>query len=137
MSTTPATAARVATTPAMQPLAVDHVQVNVTDVDRSIRFYTEHLGLTQRGDRPDFSFGGAWLNAGGQQIHFVQAPAPPNLGQHFSLLVEDIEAAITGLRDRGIEVTDAVDSAYDRQAFLSDPDGNFIELHQRGGAAPR
>src|SRR5258708_6704509 len=49
----------------MQPLAVHHVAINVDDVDEAIAFYTKTLGLTQRTDRPDFGFPGAWLDAGG------------------------------------------------------------------------
>jgi len=43
----------------MQPLAVHHVSINVPDVDAAVSFYTDVLGGTLRGDRPDFGFGGA------------------------------------------------------------------------------
>lgn len=114
----------------MQPLGVHHVSINVDDVDTAIRFYTEELGLTLRSDRPDFGFGGAWLDVGNQQVHLIQAPPPPSAGQHFALLVEDLEATIAALRARGVQVGDASPVGTNLQAFLSDPAGNAIELHQ-------
>ena len=116
----------------VQPLAVHHVSINVADIDQSIAFYTEVLGFTVRTDRPDFGFGGAWLDVGGQQVHLLQAGAPPALGQHFAIQVDDIDAVITEIRARGIEVSDASSVGANRQAFLSDPSGNGVELHQVG-----
>ena len=53
---------------AVTPLGVHHVSLNVSDTAESVTFYTEVLGLTVRDDRPDFSFGGAWLDLGAQQV---------------------------------------------------------------------
>jgi len=109
---------------------VHHVSVNVTDVEASTRFYTDVLGFVLRNDRPDFGFGGAWLDAGGQQLHLIEAPVPSNLGQHFAMQVEDMHATVAELRDGGIKVSDPVPVGPNLQAFLVDPDGNGIELHQ-------
>jgi glyoxylase I family protein len=117
----------------VRPLGVDHVAINVRDVGESVDFYTGPLGLTVRRDRPDLGIGGAWLDAGGQQVHFVEAPVPRNLGQHFSLLVDDLDEVVAELRRRGVEVSDPGGVGGDRQAFLLDPSGNAVELHQRGG----
>ena len=114
----------------MDVLGVHHVSINVDDVDPAIEFYVERLGLTRRTDRPDFGFGGAWLDAGGQQVHLIQAPPPPDSGQHFALAVADLDATIDELRDAGIEVSDASPVGTGRQAFLTDPAGNRVELHQ-------
>ena len=121
----------------MKPLAVHHVSINVRDVDEAARFYVDQLGLTRRGDRPDFGFDGAWLDAGTQQVHLIAGQTPPAVGQHFALQVEDLDAAIAELRAKGIDVTDASAVGTGRQAFLSDPAGNGIELHEprRSGSA--
>jgi glyoxylase I family protein len=116
----------------MQPLGVDHVAINVSDVPAAIDFYTAVLGLRRRSDRPDLGFAGAWMDAGSQQVHFIEASVPPSLGQHFSLLVEDIDQAVTDIRSLGVEVSDPLPVGPDRQAFLVDPSGNTVELHQRG-----
>jgi len=114
----------------VQPVGVHHVSINVGDVDEARRFYTEVLGFTPRTDRPDFGFGGAWLDAGPQQVHLIEAPPPPNVGQHFAVQVADLATVITELRNNGVEVSDASPVGTGLQAFLSDPSGNVVELHQ-------
>jgi catechol 2,3-dioxygenase-like lactoylglutathione lyase family enzyme len=111
------------------------VSINVDDVDKALDFYVGTLGLVPRPDRPDFGFPGAWLNAGHQQVHLIGASPPADLGQHFALLVDDLEGAIASLRDRGVKVSDAVPVGTGRQAFLNDPAGNAIELHQAASGA--
>ena len=119
----------------MKSLAVHHVALNVTDLDEALSFYTGRLGFELRDDRPDLGFPGAWLDAGAEQLHLIEAEVPPARGQHFAVRVEDIEAAIADLRAAGVEVTDAVPIGTACQAFLHDPSGNQIELHQVGARA--
>ena len=114
----------------MKPLGLHHVSVNVPDVAVALQFYTEVLGLTQRPDRPDFGFGGAWLNAGGQQVHLIEAEPPRNLGQHFAVQVEDLDATVADLRAAEFTVTNPVPVGTSRQSFISDPSGNVVELHE-------
>ena len=117
----------------MRPVGVHHVSINVSDVDAAIAFYTDVLGCTVRGDRPEVGFGGAWLDVGGQQLHLIEAPTPENRGQHFAVQVADIDAAVAEVRARGVEVSDPGPVGTSRQAFLNDPSGNTVELHQVGG----
>ncbi len=116
----------------MQPIAVHHVSVNVTDPARSIAFYTDILGGTVREDRPDFGIGGAWIDVGATQVHLIETAVPPNMGQHFAILVDDVDAVVAELRSKGLELEDARVVGPDRQTFIDDPDGNAIELHQIG-----
>lgn len=116
----------------MQPVAVHHVSINVTDAEASIPFYTDVLGGTVRDDRPDFGFAGAWIDLGATQVHLIEAEVPPNNGQHFAVLVTDIDGAVADLRGRGVTVGDPVVVGPGRQAFIEDPDGNAIEIHQVG-----
>lgn len=109
-----------------------HVSINVDDVAAAISFYTDVLGLQVRPDRPDFPFGGAWLDAGGEQLHLIEAPVPPNHGQHFALCVEDLAAVVGELRGRGVQVSDPVKVGTGLQSFLQDPAGNTVELQQPG-----
>lgn len=116
------------------PIGVDHVSINVTDVPTALAFYTGTLGLTQNFSRPDFGFPGAWLDTvNGQQVHLIGGDTPPNLGQHFALAFEDLPAVVVELRASGLQVTDPIDvgTTGRKQAFLTDPWGNGIELHQR------
>jgi len=114
----------------MQPLAVHHVSVNVDDVDAAAAFYTDVLGGVLRDDRPDFGFGGAWIDLGASQVHLLEAGPPPVLGQHFAVAVADLDAAVVELRDRGIDVSDPTPVGRGRQTFVADPSGNTVELYE-------
>jgi len=119
------------TDPALSFQRVHHVSINVNDVAASIRFYRDVLELEPLA-RPAFDFAGAWFGLGEQQLHLIEAPdfvAP--VGQHFALFVEDIDAAIQVLGDRGVAVSKVTQiPGVCRQAFFTDPTGNSIELNQ-------
>jgi catechol 2,3-dioxygenase-like lactoylglutathione lyase family enzyme len=104
--------------------------VNVEDVPAALEFYVGVLGLRARDDRPDFGFAGAWLDAGGQQVHLIEGRTPTGHGEHFALQVGDLASTIAELRDRGVTVSDPSPAGTGQQAFLNDPAGNLIELHQ-------
>jgi glyoxylase I family protein len=114
----------------MEPLAVHHVSINVTDVPAAITFYTEVLGGSLRADRPDFGFGGAWIDVGTSQVHLLEAGPPPTLGQHFAVQVADLDATVAELRARGITLGDPSPVGPGRQTFVADPSGNTVELYE-------
>jgi catechol 2,3-dioxygenase-like lactoylglutathione lyase family enzyme len=114
----------------MRPAGVHHVSINVGDVDAALGFYVDVLGLVPRRDRPEFGFGGAWLDAGGQQVHLIEGTPPPACGQHFALRVDDLDDVVTELRARGVDVPAPKPVGTGRQTFVSDPAGNVVELHQ-------
>ena len=114
----------------IESLGVHHVSINVRDTDVAVDFYTSVLGLTQRSDRPDFSFGGAWLDVGAQQVHLLEIDVPDDVGQHFAIQVADLDAAVAELRANDVTVTDPAAVGTGRQSFLHDPSGNRIELHE-------
>jgi catechol 2,3-dioxygenase-like lactoylglutathione lyase family enzyme len=112
---------------------VHHVAVNVDDLDAALRFYTEGFGFVPRTDRPDFGIAGAWLDMGSHQLHLVEIPGEraPDSGGHFALRVDDLDAVVTTLRDRGIEVFDSPHfPGAGHQAFVRDPANNLIELNE-------
>ena len=114
----------------MKLLGLHHVSINVSDVAEALAFYCNVLGLEQRSDRPAFSFDGAWLNIGAQQLHLIGKTVPDPVGQHFAIQVDDIDVAVAGLRSKGLTVSDPVKVAANRQAFLNDPSGNLVELQE-------
>lgn len=111
---------------------IHHVSLNVSDVERALTFYRDVLGMEPL-QRPNFPFGGAWLDAGnGRQVHLIEAKVPTDLGQHMAFLVADLDAAIEQLRAAGVDTPDAtpVGATGIRQTFVADPDGNRIEFTQ-------
>jgi catechol 2,3-dioxygenase-like lactoylglutathione lyase family enzyme len=115
-----------------------HICFRVRDLEASLTFYRDALGL-----KPAFDFTdeqgrrfGVYLSVGRRTFIELFAadaihPAPNQSYQHFCLEVADIGQSIGDLRSRGVQVTDAtMGSDHSWQAWLSDPEGNRIELHQ-------
>jgi catechol 2,3-dioxygenase-like lactoylglutathione lyase family enzyme len=120
----------------MRVIGLHHVSINVCNVGEAVAFYRDVLGFGVRSDRPDFSFDGAWLDVGPQQVHLLDKPVPDSLGQHFAVGVTDLDAAVAELRARGVEVSDPAPVGATRQAFLRDPSGNSVELQEIAAIAP-
>lgn len=111
---------------------IHHVSLNVSDTERALAFYRDVLGMVVL-PRPDFSFGGAWLDAGnGRQIHLIEADVPGDHGQHVAFRVDDVDAVVAALRGAGVAVRDPkpVGDTVIRQTFTHDPDGNLLEFTQ-------
>jgi catechol 2,3-dioxygenase-like lactoylglutathione lyase family enzyme len=117
--------------------ALAHVCFTVRDLDASLAFYCDKLGLKHTFDfiNDQGERFGVYLHVGGRSFVelFVDQPEQPEKRpsfQHFCLEVEDVPAAVAALRAKGVEVTDphyGSDNSW--QSWLADPDGNRIELH--------
>jgi glyoxylase I family protein len=115
---------------AVKPAGIHHVSICVRDAAEAVAFYTDVLGLTEV-PRPDFGFGGHWLDAGGQQVHLMEGDEPPSKRDHFAIRVDDLEAAVADLRAAGVLVNAVPHiQGAGHQAFLVDPSDNIIELNQ-------
>ena len=114
-----------------------HVCFVVKSLEASIAFYGGALGMS-----PAFEFineqgkrFGIYLHAGGRNFIelFEGTPDLPDgkpSFQHICLEVDDIQGTVATLQERGVEVS-PITLGSDRswQAWLTDPDGNRIELH--------
>jgi len=117
--------------------ALAHACFTASDLDASMAFYVDKLGLKHAFDftNDEGRRFGVYLHIGGRSFIelFEGEPGDPNAKtpyRHLCLEVEDVEAAVEELRAKGVEVTDAtLGSDNSWQAWLSDPDGNRIELH--------
>ena len=116
---------------------IAHVCYGVSDLEASIAFYCDKLGLEPAFDfrRPDGTKFGQYIHAGGRCfielfVGDVQGTVEGQSYRHLCLEVEDIEYSVATLRERGVEVTDIkMGSDNAQQAWITDPDGNRIELH--------
>lgn len=127
--------------------SIDHTAISVSDLDVSIPFYTEILGFTCERifDIPDGNGRIALLKKADftiEMFQFVNAqPYPDNNGilindlkkigvKHIALRVNDIWAAATFLREKGVEsINEPVRGARGHyRFFIKDPDGIPLEL---------
>ena len=112
------------------------------DLARSIRFYTEGLGL-QLGPNGRMAAGGLWQELrdpeSGAILELNLYPGQPPYREgdeldHLGFRVDDLASAIARLEALGGRVRiPPFTEGDERLAFLSDPDGVWVELYQRVG----
>jgi lactoylglutathione lyase len=121
-----------------------HTMVRVTDIDASLHFYRDALGLKElsRRDYPHGRYTLVFLAAAGDESAQVELthnwdPETYSGGRNFGHLayaVEDIYAACNRLREHGVTINRPPRDG--RMAFVRSPDNISIELLQRGEALP-
>jgi len=118
---------------------LDHFGVEVTELRRAERFYTEVLGLsivTRFGDQ-------VLLDCGGQNLALFEVRRPPlgaterrNLIEHplgkahhaFRVGRADFTAARERLAEAGVESAAPIDWGDHDCMYFLDPDGNLLEM---------
>jgi lactoylglutathione lyase len=126
---------------------LDHVALQVSDMDHSIAFYTEVLDLPLmfRKEDPDHNEVFAYLELEGGNLELLSlvddsgAPIPHELPAikkpycpHVALGVDDIDVMVDKLRAHGIPLIDGplIIPGQVRWLYFSDPDNNVIEYVQ-------
>ncbi len=118
-------------------LNIHHSSVIVADVNASLKFYCGVLGLTQL-ERPNFPYGGAWLDLGLQQMHLLELPNPdPTTGRpdhggkdrHIAFHVVNLDLVKQSL-DKG-SVNYTLSASGRRALFCRDIDGNALEFIEK------
>jgi lactoylglutathione lyase len=121
-----------------------HTMVRVSDLEVSLRFYCQALGLEEisRKDFPQGRFTLVFLAAPGDtaaQIELTHNWDPESYGGgrnfgHIAYAVEDIYATCRRLMEHGVTINRPPRDG--RMAFVRSPDQVSIELLQRGPALP-
>jgi lactoylglutathione lyase len=121
-----------------------HTMVRVVDVDASLDFYCDKLGLRQlqRYDSEEGRFSLIFLAAPGDeeaQIELTWNWDPEDYGEgrnfgHLAYEVEDIYALCQSLMDAGVTINRPPRDGH--MAFVRSPDNISIELLQKGDSLP-
>jgi lactoylglutathione lyase len=121
-----------------------HTMVRVTDIDASLNFYRDALGLEElsRKDYPQGRYTLVFLAAPGDHAAQVELtynwdPEPYGGGRNFGHLaygVADIYATCARLAEHGVTILRPPRDG--RMAFVRSPDNISIELLQQGAALP-
>lgn len=118
----------------MSASSINHVSVSADNLDESIAFYEQVLGM-ERVPTPNFAFPVQWMRIGGQQLHlFVRENVEPPAFHHVGLNVDDFEALFWRARKEGLNDESAFFSGMYQlpdgavQMYLRDPAGNLVEI---------
>ena len=127
------------TRPVAAGARVGHVHLKVADLDRAIAFYSGVLGFELQQKYGDQA---AFLSAGGYHHHIGlntwesrggRPPAPGTTGLYHTAFLyptrADLADALRRLIEAGVRLDGAADHGVSEALYLSDPDGNGVELY--------
>ena len=125
-------------------LRIGHVHLKVADIERSLAFWREIIGLQVMQRMPRAVF----LSVDGYHHHIAintweseggPSPAPGTTGLfHVALVYPDrpaLATALARLMAVGIPLDGASDHGVSEALYLRDPDGNGVELYRDRPAA--
>lgn len=132
----------------MKATLLHHINVQITNRDRTREWYCRVLGATVLDRGPALNKRQLQLNIGQAELHFsdVKRVTATHPRVHFALEVEDWDEMLTSLDAQGIEYTRDGGGAFSRTGmgddprfarredsgeyytYVHDPDGNLIEL---------
>jgi lactoylglutathione lyase len=102
-------------------LGINHVALEVGDIDEALEFYGRIFDFTLRGRSPRMAF----IDMGDQFIALAAGSTQEvDAQRHFGLVVDDREAVRAALRNAGVEVSPS------RGLDFRDPWGNFVQVVQ-------
>jgi len=116
-----------------------HTCLNVSNMDRSIEFYTKHVGL-QFVSRREVKQNNAEIafleDKDGGAIELTQWRDKKELKEgdnfdHIAFRVNNIDSTVQDLRGHGVTIAMepfSLQGSSSKIAFIKDPDGNWLEL---------
>jgi lactoylglutathione lyase len=126
----------------MVSMKILHTCLNVSDLDRSIGFYTKFIGLNliSRREVKQNNAEIAFLeDEGGAAIELTHWRDKKDLVEgdnfdHIAFAVKDVGATVGELKASGVTIAMepfSLSGSSSRIAFIKDPDGNWLELIER------
>ena len=116
---------------------LDHFNIRTSKLRDTVQFYEDILGL-ESGDRPNFSFPGAWMYSDGKAVvHLVdisqtseQQKPDSGVVHHVAFASRDFSGMKHRLQSKGMAYdTRQVPGGALWQIFVRDPNGVMIELN--------
>jgi catechol 2,3-dioxygenase-like lactoylglutathione lyase family enzyme len=120
--------------------SMNHFTVLTDDLERTLAFYVDGLGL-ENGPRPPFDFPGAWLYVGGQPVLHIIAgrklPEPrTGVLDHMAFSARDLRGVKAALERMKVPYDLRRLVGRDAwQLFCHDPSGAKVELDFEGSEA--
>jgi catechol 2,3-dioxygenase-like lactoylglutathione lyase family enzyme len=120
--------------------SLNHVSVVAHDLEESLRFYVDELGLEPL-PTPNFGFPVVWLRAGDRQVHLFERPGEPPSHAHFGLEIDDFTPTYRRMKALGALDHDTFGNCmYELpdggiQLYVRDPTGNLVELDHRDASS--
>jgi catechol 2,3-dioxygenase len=119
---------------------IGHTHLKVSDLDRSIAFYRDVLGLelqARMGTQAAFLSAGGYHHHIGLNTWMSRGGGPPEPGTtglfHVAILYPTRAALADALHNAissGVELTGASDHGVSEAIYFNDPDGNGIEIYR-------
>ena len=113
---------------------VGNVILAVKDLDKSVQFYNEIIGLpikNQRRSWVDLGTSGALLSLHPASLTSQHIGSSIENGITIGFLVGDVQSAVDELREKGVKIyRDIVERDAGKNAVISDPDDYLISLFE-------
>ncbi len=107
-------------------IGINHVALEVGDVDEALEFYGRLFTFELRGRVPGMAF----VDMGDQFLALAEGRTQPrDDGRHFGLVVDDLSAVRSALADKGI---DMIETGGGGGFDFYDPWGNRLEVVEYG-----
>ena len=116
----------------MRVTGINHVSISARDLDESVRFYEEVLGM-ERIPTPVFATRVQWLRCGNLQLHlFLDETGEAPARHHIGLTIDDFDSAYQAVSEWtssewGNDLVELPSGQI--QLYFRDPSDNLIELN--------
>ena len=110
---------------------LDHIGINVKDIEKSLTFYEELFGFKEVNNFTSGEEKISMIDVGEGILEFVQKPGLPLIA-HIAFHDPKFDETLTKLEDKGITIRLETMGDGSRICFFSDPEGYVIEIMEKG-----